>query len=155
MGRNKIPDALKIARGTDQPCRMSGEVGVVPLTSVKAPKFLKGYAKKVYEQTAQQLCSCRILTAWDLEQLSMYAINVGRAVEAEEKLSKEGAVVTVKTKQGSISAPSPWFKIQKESIAVATTIAQQFGLTPVSRVRIAQMLTPGKEKNEDPFVEFE
>ena len=156
MGRNKIPDALKVARGTDQPCRMAGDtVGVQPLTAVKAPKILKGYAKKVYEQTAAQLCCCRILTALDLEQLVMYAINVGRAVEAEEKMSKEGAVIDVTTKFGTMKIVSPWMKVQKDSISIASAIAQQFGLTPVSRLKIAQMMVPEKKNNEDPFAEFD
>jgi P27 family predicted phage terminase small subunit len=49
---------------------------------------------------------------------------------------------------------NPWLKIQKEAIAQASAIAQQFGLTPVSRMKIAQMLQPKKEE-EDPFSEFE
>lgn len=154
MGRNRLPDAVKIARGTDQPCRMSGEIGVSVLDSVKAPAFLTGLAKKVFEETSQQLCSCRVLTMLDVEQLAMYAINVGRAIEAEKAIRKEGAIIKIATKYDNIPTPNPWLKIQKDAISMASTIAVQYGLTPVSRIRIAQMAAP-EEKNKDPFVEFE
>lgn len=154
MGRPKIPDSLKVIRGTDQPVRMSGESDVPVLTDVKAPKFLTGDAKKIFEQTAGRLCACRVLTELDIEQLAMYAINMGRALEAETKMKKEGTVVSVQTKQGKMQMVSPWFKIQKECLSAASSIAQQFGLTPVSRMRVAQMLQP-KQKDEDPFAEFE
>ena len=154
MARPKIPDALKVMRGTDQPVRMSGESDVPVLESVKAPTFLTGDAKKIFEGIAARLCSCRILTAFDIEQLAMYAMNMGRALEAEKMMKKEGAVIIVQTKQGSMQMVSPWFKVQKDCISAASTIAQQFGLTPVSRMRIAQMLQPKKEE-EDPFSEFD
>ena len=154
MGRPKIPDSLKVIRGTDQPVRMSGESDVPVLEKVKAPTFLTGDAKKIFEGVAARLCACRILTEFDIEQLAMYAINMGRALEAEKKMKKEGAVIKVQTKMGSMQLVSPWFKVQKDSISAASAIAQQFGLTPVSRMRIAQMLQPKKEE-EDPFSEFE
>lgn len=156
MGRPKIPDSLKVIRGTDQPVRMSGESDVPVLTAVKAPKFLKGDSKKIFEQVTKQLCACRVLTALDLDQLSLYAITVGRVLEAEKELDKMGKIITVKNPDGTYSPPmlNPWLKIQKEAIAQASAIAQQFGLTPVSRMKIAQMLQPKKEE-EDPFSEFE
>lgn len=154
MGRNKLPDAVKIARGTDQPCRMSGEVGVSVLDAVKAPAFLAGLAKKVFEQTAQQLCNCRVLTSLDVEQLAMYSINVGRAIEAEKAIRSEGAVIQIQTKYDQVPTVNPWIKIQKDAITTASAIAGQYGLTPVSRVRIAQMAAP-EQKEKDPFAEFE
>ena len=154
MGRSKLPDAVKVARGTDQPCRMSGDVGVSVLNSVKAPAFLAGVAKKVFEETAQQLCNCRVLTMLDVEQLAMYAINVGRAIEAEKAIRKEGAVINVQTKHDKVPMVNPWVKVQKDAIATASAIAAQYGLTPVSRVRIAQMAAPEK-KDKDPFEEFD
>lgn len=154
MGRNKTPDAMKIARGTDKPSRMTGDLGVSVLDSVSPPKFLTGDAKKIFEQTARQLCAYRVLTALDVEQLAVYAMNLGRAVEAEKKLKKEGAVVTVKTKFGDMEVVNPWMKVQKDAISASTALAQQFGLTPVSRIRIAQMVSPAKE-DEDPFAEYE
>ena len=154
MGRPKIPDSLKVIRGTDQPVRMSGSSDVPVLEKVKAPTFLTGDAKKIFEGVAARLCACRILTEFEIEQLAMYAINMGRALEAERKMKKEGAVIEVQTKMGSMQLVSPWFKVQKECLSAASSIAQQFGLTPVSRMRVAQMLQP-KQKEEDPFAEFE
>lgn len=154
MGRNKTPDAMKIARGTDKPSRMTGDLGVPVLDFVSPPKFLTGDAKKIFEQTARQLCACRVLTALDVEQLAMYAMNLGKAVEAEKKIKKEGAVIKVKTKFGEMQIVSPWMKVQKDAMSMAAALAQQFGLTPVSRIRIAQMVPPAK-KDEDPFAEYE
>lgn len=154
MGRNRLPDAVKVARGTDQPCRMSGDAGVSVLDSVKAPTFLTGDAKKIFEQTAQQLCNCRVLTALDVEQLSMYALNVGRAIEAEKAIRKQGAVIKIVTRYDSIPTVNPWVKIQKDAISISSAIAAQYGLTPVSRMRIAQMVAPEK-KEKDPFEEFD
>lgn len=154
MGRNRTSDALKIAHGTDKPSRMTGDIGIAVLDSVKAPAFLAGLAKKVFEETAQQLCNCRVLTMMDVEQLAMYAINVGRAIEAEKAIRKEGAIIKIQTRYDSVPAANPWLKIQKDAISTASAIAVQYGLTPVSRIRIAQMATPEK-KEKDPFAEFE
>ena len=47
-GRKKISDASKRLRGTDQPCRMDGElVPMAPAATLPKPKGLKGTAKKL------------------------------------------------------------------------------------------------------------
>ncbi len=54
-GRKKISDRLKsLLRGTDQPCRMTGDA--VPAgTAVAALPHSKGTAKKVFEAVATEL----------------------------------------------------------------------------------------------------
>ena len=54
-GRKKISDASKRLRGTDQFCRMDGElVPMAPATTLPKPKGLKGTAKKLYQMVGTE-----------------------------------------------------------------------------------------------------
>ena len=55
-GRKPISNALKVLKGTDQPCRMREEISYEKITKIpKAPDYMCIAGKKVYKITAQQL----------------------------------------------------------------------------------------------------
>ncbi len=67
-GRKKISDASKRLRGTDQPCRMDGElVPMAPATTLPKPKGLKGTAKKLYQVVGTELSSKGLLDVVNLD----------------------------------------------------------------------------------------
>jgi len=47
-GRKKIPDELKVLRGTDQPCRMEKTATTTSALTTLPKTGLKGTAKKVF-----------------------------------------------------------------------------------------------------------
>ena len=61
-GRKPISNALKVLKGTDQPCRMREEISYEKITKIpKAPDYMCVAGKKVYKITAQQLADQGIL----------------------------------------------------------------------------------------------
>lgn len=152
-GRKPIPDAVKVMRGTDQPCRMSGDDGVEKIesinqiTSCSRMKLLPTKrAKEIFKTKANQLIALRVLTELDLEHLAVYANSLdvlftcldGMRRPAEEKYDKNGNLI------GYIAPPE--LGLYKQMVEHVNKIGAEFGFTPLSRQRINQ--APAKEKDE-------
>ena len=152
-GRKPIPNELKKLRGTDQPVRMREELSVEPITTpiAKLPKdspLKTKRSKEIFIAKANQLIALRVLTAFDIESLSLYANTLDTAYTCMEELNKRGAneFTKVTDKNGMIKfVPNPYRKLLHESIELANKIGGEFGFTPVSRQRIA---TQPVEKDE-------
>ena len=87
-GRKPISNALKVLKGTDQPCRMREEISYEKITKIpKAPDYMCVAGKKVYKITAQQLADQGILNVVNINAVMMYANEMGKYIEAEKKLS--------------------------------------------------------------------
>lgn len=156
MGRTKLPDNVKMMRGTDQPCRMNGDESFSLAQSYEIPAYLDPSAKKIYTSMAERLIAQRLLTIMDFEQLSAYAINYARCIKAEKMIKKEGEVILIKDEDGNYlrQERNVWLKIQDDCIKAMNTIGTQFGFTPLSRVKLAALLKTDN-KNTDDFSDFE
>lgn len=153
-GRKPLPDAVKVMRGTDQPCRMAGATdGVERITDVKQITSAANLkllptkrAKDIFKQKANQLIALRILTDLDLEQLAVYANSLdvlfscleGMRNPAIPKLDKHGCIIGY--------VPPPELPLYKQMVEIVNRIGAEFGFTPVSRQRINQ--GPSDEKDE-------
>ena len=158
-GRKPIPDAVKVMRGTDQPCRMSGTAdGIERITDVKQItsaaklKLLPSKrAKDIFKQKANQLIALRILTDLDLEQLAVYANSLdvlfgcleGMRNPAIPKLDKHGCIVGY--------VPPPELPLYKQMVEIVNRIGAEFGFTPVSRQRINRGASDEKDELEEIF----
>ena len=84
-GRKPISNALKVLKGTDQPCRMREEISYEKITKIpKAPDYMCVAGKKVYKITAQQLADQGILNVVNINAVMMYANEMGKYIEAEK-----------------------------------------------------------------------
>lgn len=153
-GRKKIPDELKTLRGTDQPCRMSGDAASTETAVVGLPRSgLKGTAKKVFEVVATELIHKNLLDLVGVDLVVAYAREMGLYHDAMRETEKEGYTLDVETKFGTTKIVNPKRKIAESALMNAKSLAAEFGLTPASRSRVAALLTDNTPKDE--FAEFE
>ena len=152
-GRKPLPDAVKVMRGTDQPCRLSGDDGVEKITcldqvtGVLSRKYLPtAQSRKLFQEKANQLIALRVLTELDLEHLAVYANSLdvlfscleGMRKPAVPKYNKEGQLIGY--------VPRPEIALYRQMVDHVNRIGAEFGFTPVSRQRIR--LGPPEEKDE-------
>lgn len=134
------PRALKLLQGTFRPDRDAGMPDPDPITVVpKAPSHLTTVAKREWRRVCGQLIELGVLTDLDLAALEGYCSAYGRAVEADRALKKGG--LTMLSPQGFIARPE--VAIARTAWAEARRFAQEFGITPASRTRVA----PAGKKN--------
>lgn len=153
-GRKKIPDELKALRGTDQPCRMVGEVTPAQTSVVTIPRSgLKGTAKKVFEVVAAELVNNRLLDLVGVDLVVAYAREMGLYHDTMRELEKEGYTIEVETKFGSTSMVNPKRKVAESALTNAKALAVEYGLTPSSRSRVAALMSNNPQI--DDFADFE
>ena len=153
-GRKKTSDATKRLRGTDQPCRMDGElIPLAPATTLPKAKGLKGTAKKLYQLVGTELASKGLLDIVNLDLLVAYCREMALYQDMMKDLETEGFTVTVATKTGSITQINPKRRIAENALVTAKNLASEFGLSPASRARVAAMIA-GIQKKDD-FADFE
>ena len=153
-GRKKTSDASKRLRGTDQPCRMDGDlVPMAPATTLPKAKGLKGTAKKLYQLVGTELASKGLLDVVNLDLLLAYCREMALYKDMMKELETEGYTVKVATKNGSITQINPKRKIAENALIAAKTLAAEFGSSPASRARVAAMIA-GIQKKDD-FADFE
>lgn len=153
-GRKKIPDELKSLRGTDQPCRMDGNLTPTTSAVVSIPRSgLKGTAKKVFEVVATELIHNRLLDMVGVDLLVAYAREMGLYHDMMRDAEKEGYTIVVETKFGTTTLVNPKRKIAESALMNAKALSAEFGLTPASRSRVAALLSD--EEPKDDFAEFE
>lgn len=154
-GRKALPDEVKVLRGTDQPCRMSGTVDLAEritdikkVTSASKMKLLPTKrAKDIFKAKANQLIALGVLTVLDIEHLAVYANSLdvlfscleGMREAAKEKRNKVGDLI------GYITPPE--VKLYKQMVEDVNRIGSEFGFTPISRQRI----NLEKKPIENPF----
>lgn len=153
-GRKKIPDALKSLRGTDQPCRMEGNLAPTTSAIVSLPRSgLKGTAKKVFEVVAMELIHNRLLDVVGIDLVVAYAREMGLYHDMMREVERAGYTVDVETKFGTTTIVNPKRKVAEGALMNAKALATEFGLTPASRSRVAALLSD--EGPKDDFAEFE
>lgn len=160
-GRNKLPDAIKKLKGTDQKCRMTGGNAPVfeKITQIPpAPSYLNSEAKKVYKVTAEQLASIGVLDAVNINTVLMYACEMGKYIEVQKNLKKAQKIdlgYSIKLYQAfSFSIDSKgrprierniWDKLATEYLDNARKLASELGITPASSSKVK--IVPKEEKS--------
>jgi len=155
MGRNKIPDELKVIHGTDQPVRMT-KAASAPNAVLKlaAPGWMTLPQKRMFRSCAAILANWKLLTEADEGIIAMYVTSLGRWIEAEEHLKSEGAVVWQNTENGPVQKQNLWLGISQAERKAALSYEQQLGFTPISRAKILSLINQ-KEEVKDEFSDFD
>lgn len=128
MSRKKTPDNVKALRGTDQPCRLSGDfVDFETLDDVPpAPQWLDIRAKNYWDRIAPILITKKVLSVADLEALETMCVLYGRVRQmAEASVDINSSLVTQ-----------------------LRLYQAEFGLTPVSRTKVT---AGGDKPKANPF----
>lgn len=153
-GRKPLPQGIKDARGTSQPCRQkTSTLEVAIIQAVAAPSWLDTKAKKVFKEKANYLTALKILTPLDIDQLAIYADAYSQIITAEKEIKEKGVMVDKYVKGVKCGlTPNPYIKLKLEFIKVVSLIGSNFGFSPVARLRF---ISPVKDDNQDEFNEFD
>lgn len=153
-GRKPISNALKKLKGTDQPCRMREEMVFDKITEIpNPPSYLCMEAKKVFRVTAQQLADKGILDVVNINTVLLYASEMGKYIETEKNLKRQGRTTEVRNKDGILMKVirNPLDRMASEYLANATRLASELGITPASASRVK---ISGKDDEGDEFDKF-
>ena len=151
-GRKKKPDELKRLKGTDQPCRMTGDVPrkddfKLPPT----PAMLNKWGKRVYRKLGTSFVQVGILNEYTINSFLILCKELGTYLEAEEELKDlSKRYDTVYDKEGNArTVPSALHKISRDLFSSASKMVVEFGLTPASISRLAM-----KDNDSDGFDDY-
>ena len=154
-GRKPLPDQIKSLRGTDQPCRMRGEIETDKILEISQIVDLKNFkvlkskrAKDIFVQKANQLIKLKLLTDMDIEQLVVYASSLDILFDCIREM-KKGMFKELYDDFGKIKSylANPYIKQYREMIDITNRIGSDFGFSPVSRMK----LKAEPEKEKDPL----
>jgi len=150
-GRKVTSDNLKIMKGTDQKCRMTGKGTSLSVISKvpPAPSWFNPLARTVYMDVARELLAQNLLHIVGLPLVISYCNTIAVHLQLEEQLSTEGRFITIETKNGLCEAISPKHKASLDTLDKALKISAEFGFTPISQQRIISQVT--EKDNNDKF----
>lgn len=135
-GKKPIPTQLKIVKGTDQPCRIRKDEPKPKFDKLEPPKELSGAALEQWHEIIGHLQDSKIISNIDIHALAMYCEVYARWVNANNEIRARGVVV--KNSEGVIMQ-SPFFHVANKSFAQMKSLLVEFGMTPSSRTRIAEV----------------
>lgn len=132
-GRTPKPTAIKQLEGNPGKRQLNTNEPKPKQKAPTCPKWLDDEAKKEWKRLAKQMEQLGILTEVDMAAFAGYCQSYARWKEAEEFISKHGAIV--KTTSGYWQQV-PQVSIAQQYMKQMTKFCEQFGLTPASRSRI-------------------
>ena len=157
MARYKLPDEVKILRGTAQPCRMSGKVqALCPAT----PEFLEAYnnpllttdfAKQFFINKCNYLLKLGMLDITYLDDLATLAVYVDERNAAIESI-KQVQFTPMRNEEGNIIGyiPNPNIKYARDLTMMINEINAKFGFTPVDRLKLNSVAAQAAQPAETP-----
>lgn len=121
MGRLRTPEALKLIRGTTQPCRKRDEVLTQPVQSVPdPPDWLSGAGAEYWRKITPHLHAVGILRIAGIEPLAVLCATYGAIVDA--------------IRQGDFPPAT--------TLGIYRTMCADFGLTPAHASKVPKLEKP-------------
>lgn len=133
MSQRPQPTQLKIIRGNPGKRALNKNEPMPELVMPDAPDHLSDNAKSHWNEVVGQLYDAKIMTALDVDALSMYCEAYARWVEANESIRKFGMVV--KSPSG-YPMQTPWLSISNAAFKQMKDVMVEFGMTPSSRSKV-------------------
>ncbi len=152
-GRKKIPDQLKIAKGTNQPSRMDSSLEVHEKIDhlPRAPSWVAKDGKKIYKAITEYLGSIGILTVNNLPMIVAYSNELGKYMEYEKQSKGQRILIKIDQQKNKIPYQNPLIKMANDALVNAMKIGQEFGITPQAQSRIMALLKTVKDVNDEFF----
>lgn len=152
-GRKRIPDHLKVVRGTDRPDRVNHSAPAPKVVRPPMPAKLSRKAKENWDRFCDVLESMGVLTVADefaLEQLvEVYAEwRTYTDIVAKEKTHYE----TESVSGGKIIRAHPVVAMRSDAARRFQSLMSEFGLTPASRSKVS--VADKGEKADDPAAKY-
>ncbi len=144
-GRKPKPTAILKLQGTFRPDKRRGEPDV-PVAIPKAPRPLKGEARREWKRITRLLAEIECIAEVDRAALTAYCFEWARYLRANEELDRLNVLLSKSTKGTEL--PHPLLRVIERSFMMMLRTCEDFGFTAASRARLH--VSPGA-KVEDPL----
>lgn len=130
--------------------RLEAEESITPRSeNINPPDWLDELAKGEFNRLAELLQEVKLMTEADVVQLATYCDAYSDYVKCTLEIQKEGLMVEYTNKAAETNkVPHPLLTKKKQLFEQMKAIANEFGLTPSARAKIAIPKKEEKEPNE-------
>lgn len=147
-GRKRVPDNLKVIRGTDQPCRMRPDAPDPVEDMPRPPGWLSRRGCEHFGALRERLNGVRLATATDTEMLAMAASRLAEIEELSAFIDEHGIIQhTTNTKGDPVIKHNPAVQQRNEAMRHLQSLLAEFGLSPASRGKVSAPKKDQKESN--------
>jgi P27 family predicted phage terminase small subunit len=144
-GRKRLPDHLKIVKGTAQKCRMNPDAPVADIDSPRPPAWLSRRAVEHFAVLRERIAGLGIASKTDTEALAIAAMRMAEIEECDRDIEQLGRVLA---EEGKTPRANPAVGQRSEAMRHLQSLLAEFGLTPAARSKVT---APKKEQNANPF----
>ena len=151
-GRKKMPNKLKLVKGTLQPCR---ETTTTPKPSRDKGAYIKmrkgvmnKTAQKQWQLMAPELTAAGLLTPLDVYAFEMYCVAYAQWQDALGQLEVTGSVIQGRA---GIQVINPYVKIANQAFIQQRQMLLEFQCTPASRAKAGGSEIEDDEDDGDPL----
>jgi P27 family predicted phage terminase small subunit len=150
-GPKSLPTAMKVLKGTDQPCRTNKREPKLPVERSLAPKWLSKKAQEIYLELSDVLVGMQVLTKADQTALEMLCDAYAEYREARAYIEDKGMTYeTTATSGDVIYKVYPQVAIASDAYKRIRSMMTEFGLTPASRSKVSA----AGEEEKDPLGDY-
>lgn len=151
-GRRPLPTAAKVLKGTFRKDRANPKEPKPPTGRMCEPDWLKGQGLWMWRQLAQLLGpkEMKVLSVADRHALMLLCDAYREYREARRTVEKEGQVIDVENKYGTVKAVHPAVKIASDAWRRVRLMLVEFGLTPAARAKV----NSEEKAEQDPLEEL-
>lgn len=142
------PTQLKLLKGNPGKRKIEPDE-IKPVVNIpNPPNHLDVVAKTEWKRISESLYNLQILSDIDRSALAAYCASYSRWVKSENKIKKQGMVIT--TTNGNM-IQSPFVGIANKAMMIMHKFLVEFGMTPSARVGLKVTSKKKETKPEDEF----
>lgn len=130
MPANTVPAALKLLKGTNQPCRMN-DMEPEPSLDITKPSGLTAGASDKWDEIVKVLQDCKVMTCADEDVLAKYCEAWVMWRHCTDEVVKEPVI-----REDGIPKLNPMHRIQDQYFKQMLAGARELGLTPAARTKV-------------------
>jgi len=147
-GKKRLSDGVKKLRGTDQPCRMSGDTELAPLDFLpEPPDYLTKEGKDFYNDLGNRLFHHGVINEFNVETFVILVSEISLYIKSMKLVNRQGSVI------GKMKPEiNPNRKIAENAFKNIKSFCVEFGMTPSSFIKMAAIINQNKPKN--PYEQF-
>lgn len=150
-GRKRIPDHLKLVKGTAQPSRMNPDAPIPSPDLAEPPEWLSERGAEWFRRTLGILEGMGIASGDHVDMLSLAASRYDEVLECQAIIEDLGRTYTVVTISGSVGFKArPEVAMKNEAMRHLQSLLAEFGLSPSA---VGKVSAPAGDRT-NPFAEF-
>ncbi|WIF95132.1 phage terminase small subunit P27 family [Caminicella sporogenes] len=125
----------------------------LPSDRIKPPTWLGKQAKKIFKDIVKQIEAIDLLANIDIYTLAVLADAIEKYITITQKLHAADLTVEYTNKAGATNeVENPLIRTQLKYVDVIKKYSTEFGLTPISRLKIVQNNVKNIDLDEEEFL---